>query len=331
MEYQDKIYGKVEIKEPVILDLINSKSMQRLKGIDQAGPFDAYFPHDNVTRFEHSLGVYILLEKFGASLLEQISGLLHDVSHTAFSHVADYVFHDGSGKYKNFQDEELENFIKKSEIPAVLKKYGVDYNDILDESKFLLQEKELPDLCADRIDYFLRDALAIKKISKQEINEFLKNLAVVKNFWVFKNKDIARKYAYLYLEVNDLYWSGLESAVMLKNMGELIKYCLRKKIITQQDLFATDKEVWDKIRPEAKKDKDLKFLLDKADNKYKYIAGSKKDYDLYALNKSRVVDPLFLEDGKIKRVSDIDKKLANLKKNPSRTKEYYIKFLELRK
>ncbi len=108
MLYKDKIYGQTEISEPVVLELINSPSMQRLKGVSQHGHFEPYFPNTAFSRFEHSLGVFILLKKFGAGLPEQIAGLLRDVSHTAFSHVADYVFSDGSGEKQNFQDDELE-------------------------------------------------------------------------------------------------------------------------------------------------------------------------------------------------------------------------------
>ena len=66
MTYKDRIYGEVEILESVILDLINSKSLQRLKGIDQAGYFKPYFPNSGYNRFEHSLGVFIILKKYGA-------------------------------------------------------------------------------------------------------------------------------------------------------------------------------------------------------------------------------------------------------------------------
>jgi HD superfamily phosphohydrolase len=37
MIYKDRVYGEVEITEPVILELINSPSLQRLTGVDQAG------------------------------------------------------------------------------------------------------------------------------------------------------------------------------------------------------------------------------------------------------------------------------------------------------
>ena len=62
MLYSDRVYGKVEISEPVILELISCPAMQRLKKIDQAGYFHPYFPGTQHTRYEHSLGVYILLK-----------------------------------------------------------------------------------------------------------------------------------------------------------------------------------------------------------------------------------------------------------------------------
>ena len=330
MEYRDKIYGIVEINELVILDLINCPSMQRIKGVDQSGHFNPYYPHKKVTRFEHCVGAFILLNRFGASLPEQIFGLLHDVSHTAFSHVADYIFHDGSGKYKNFQDEEQKNFLIKSEIPEILKRYGINLEDISDESKFPLQERELPDLCADRIDYFLRDGLSIGKLTQQEIDEFLEDLKIQDSNWVFQNKNIAQKFAHSFLEINDIYWSSLDSAVMFINMAELLKYCLDKKIIKESDLFKTDEEVWNKIRPEIKEDEKLEFLMARADNKYKYEARNKEDYDLFAFNKSRMVDPIYMDGKNTKRVSSFDGKISKMSQRPSFAKEYYIKFLELR-
>lgn len=330
MEYSDKIYGVLQIEEPVILDLINSKSMERLKGVDQHGHYEVYFPGTAFSRFEHSLGVFILLKKFNASLLEQISGLLHDVSHTVFSHVADYIFHDGSGQYQNFQDNELENFIKNSEIPEILKKYNIDYKDVLDDSKFLLKERELPDLCADRIDYFLREAKNLGRATQEEIDEFINKFSVVNNFWVFKDKNIAQKYADLFLDVNNFFWCNVETGVMFKTMGELMKYAIDKKIISYEDLFTTDKEVWEKIRGAIKGDDDLALLVDRADNKYIYEARSEDDCDLCALCKSRVVDPLFLENGKVIRISDVNPTFCNLKKEHSKPKKHYIKFLEKR-
>ncbi|HDZ54633.1 MAG TPA: HD domain-containing protein [Candidatus Nealsonbacteria bacterium] len=328
MEYKDRIYGKNEIGEPIILELMKSKSMQRLKGIDQHGHFEPYFPDTKCDRFEHSVGVLILLKRFGASLEEQVAGLIHDVSHTVFSHVGDYVY--GSEVSHDFQDSYHQEFIENSKIPEILNRYGIDYKFILDETNFPLKESPLPNLCADRIDYFLRDAVLTGKVSLEKINNFLDNLVIIDNLWVFKDKNLAREYSLLYLKMNNWFWSGLESAVMLKTMGELLKYAINKQVISKDDLFTTDSNVWTKIRAGTAQDNHLARLIERADNKFKYKVSDKNNYDLYAQVKSRAVDPLILVNNHLKKLSELDPEFINLKNKYLQPKEYYIKFLEAR-
>src|SRR5438067_11128286 len=92
------IYGTYSITEPVIIELLEHPMMQRLQKVHQYG-LDYYLNKPlEYNRYEHSLGVFVLLRRFGATKLEQVAGLLHDVSHTAFSHVADYLFKTGDEK-----------------------------------------------------------------------------------------------------------------------------------------------------------------------------------------------------------------------------------------
>ena len=174
MIYKDIIHGEVEISEPVILELIDSPSIQRLKGIDQAGYSEPYFPNTKHNRFEHSMGDYLLLRKYGAPIEEQINGLIHDVSHSAFSHCIDYVLASGSQKNHDLQDNIFVDFVLKTEIPSILRKYDFDIDYILDEKNFPLQERDLPDLCADRIDYSLRTAIVFKESEQEEVRNILK-------------------------------------------------------------------------------------------------------------------------------------------------------------
>lgn len=151
MKYTDRVYGEFDITEPIIIELIESKPLRRLKEIDQAG-YQPLWVKPNVeigkydhSRFAHSVGVYLLLRKYGAPFEEQIAGLIHDVSHSAFSHCIDYVLDAGSEKEHNHQDNVFKDFVKKTEIPRILKKYGFDPDYIADDSHFPLKEKNLPD------------------------------------------------------------------------------------------------------------------------------------------------------------------------------------------
>ena len=138
VSYTDIVFGSHVITEPVIVDIINSASLQRLQDIDQTGYPEPFFPGlKKLTRFEHSLGVYLLLYRYGASVEEQVAGLIHDVSHTAFSHCADYSLADAEGgKTQSHQDNIFEEYVRQSEIPGILVRHGLQVDTILDDTRF---------------------------------------------------------------------------------------------------------------------------------------------------------------------------------------------------
>lgn len=88
MRLTDDLYGSYKL-EPVLQELIETKEMQRLKKVQQGGATIFANPKWNTTRFEHSIGTMLCMKLLGQPLDVQIHVLLHDVSHTAFSHVVD--------------------------------------------------------------------------------------------------------------------------------------------------------------------------------------------------------------------------------------------------
>lgn len=323
MKCADRVYGNLEIDEPVILELINSKTLQRLKNIDQAGYFEPHFPGTAHSRFEHSVGVYLLLRMYGASLEEQIAGLIHDVSHSAFSHCIDYVLDAGSEKEHNHQDNVFDEFVRKSEIPKILEKYNLDLEYILNDENFPLKEKDLPDLCADRIDYSLRTATIFKEIENGKY--FIDNLLAENGKWIFKNFESAEKYAKLFLKLNTDYYAGLPSAVMFRTVGDYLRYALSKNYISETDLYATDKIVLKKIEPYLRTDSKLCLLSDRMNNKISFKNDS-NDYTEKVFCKSRAVNPLCYHNGKIMRVSDVNSIWNDIIKRESEPKKYFLKF-----
>jgi uncharacterized protein len=325
MIYNDRIYGAIEINEPVILELISSPEIQRLKGIDQVGYFEPYYPETSHKRFEHSLGVFILLKKFGAFLEEQIAGLIHDVSHGVFSHCIDYILAEGSPLKHNHQDNVFHDFVKKSGIPSILGKHKIDTDYILDEKNFPLKEQELPDLCADRIDYSLRTGVIYGEIEKNNVDYFLGSLEVRNNKWIFKNFESAKKYAELFSKLNTVYYSGLSSAVMFQTVGDCVKYALEKKYISRGDLYTVDENVLSKIKDNLEKDEKLDLLWKRMNGKVGY-SNNPENYDARVFCKSRIVDPFCVHQGRIQHLSDIDRDWKKVVEQESKPKEYFIKF-----
>jgi len=331
MDYVDRIFGKFKIEEPIILEIINSPVFQRLKGVDQAGyrplwvkPDIDIGEYDN-TRFAHSLGVFLLLRKYDASLEEQIAGLIHDISHTTFSHCIDYALGTEAEKKHDYQDNTFESYVRDSMLPDIFKKYSLDLEFILNDKNFSLKEKMLPGLCADRIDYSLRDAVIFEEISKKELDYFLDNLTTENGNWVFKSFRSAKKFAELFSLLNSKYYASFMSAFMLKAVGDYLKHAMNNKYINDDDLYTTDKEVLEKINKHLDRDKKLGLFFDRMNNR-NGCKNSLENYDVKVFCKSRAVDPLFRENGEIKKVSDVDEDWGEKVKEELKPKKYYLKF-----
>ena len=295
MEIIDSVYGKTKINESVLIELINSKPLLRMKGVYQAGILRKVLLWKQTTRFEHCVGVMILLRKKGANLEEQIAGLLHDIPHTAFSHSIDYVY---KNEEHNFHEMFHEKIINESEIPSILKKYKFDTKRLINEKNFSLLERNSPDLCADRIDYTLRELMAKNK-DTEKINKYIDSIVVFENEFYFNDAKTSLEFSKDFLEMIQSWASPLQLAIV-ETLALALRKSLKANIITQEDLFTTDQEVLDKIY--ASKDKEIIQLLEIINPNIKVIEDEKK-FDYCSKEKLRYIDPKVLPTKK--RVSEI--------------------------
>ncbi|MDD5254155.1 MAG: HD domain-containing protein [Candidatus Nanoarchaeia archaeon] len=300
MQIIDIIYGKTIINEPVLVELINSKPVQRLKGINQYG-VQHYNPKLKVTRYDHCVGVMILLRILGASIEEQIAGLLHDVPHTAFSHVIDHVF---KSEEQDYHEKFHEKIIMNSEIPLILKKYNFDVKKILDENNFPLLERKLPDLCADRVDYFLRMFDEHEGRGK----EYLPYLIIKDNEIIMNNKEAAVNMTKDFFKLEKEIFTLPAHATVYELLAKAIKIGIDKNFINEEDLFGDDDYLYNKLKNSNNQEilKALKMI-----NPNLMIAESESDYDFFVKGKPRYINPKFIENNKIKRVSEIVPELFN--------------------
>ncbi|MEN0052194.1 MAG: HD domain-containing protein [Mucilaginibacter sp.] len=242
MKIEDEIYGQFEVA-PVLEALIKSAPVQRLKNVHQGGAIFLVDPAIKHTRYEHSLGVLYLVKFFGGGIEEQIVALLHDVSHTAFSHVADYVFEHSNEDYHETIFNEV---INRSEIPVILKKYGFDTSILINEHYTIL-ERELPDLCADRVDYTLRDLYHAKLIDKADISNFLSELSVQDGYMVVKSDKAGIWIREQFQRLNDAYFKKPEHIYANLQLAQLIKDALDKNLLQKSDLLKDDFQVLHKL------------------------------------------------------------------------------------
>lgn len=235
----------------------------------------------------------LLLKKLGASEEEQIAGLLHDVSHTAFSHLVDWVV--GQGGLEDFQDNHHCEIIKKSKIPAILEKYSYTVERILNYEHFSLLEQNAPDLCADRVDYSLREFVA------KDIETCLDNLRVHNGKIVMANRQSARVFANGLLFLQESHWGNFRENAEWIIFANALRRAIDLELVKLDDFWKNEDFVMAKIK--KTQDPEIKRLVAILQKSVMHLPlGEKRIY-----KKFRYVDPLFLNGNKLFRLSEVDK------------------------
>jgi HD superfamily phosphohydrolase len=191
------------------------------------------------------MGVLCLCYKFNTSLSSKIAAILHDVAHTAFSHVYDYLI---KNYREDFHDKKLDDFlIKDKEIISILDKYNFDYTQFLDmDNTFKLIKKNNDFLNFDRLDYTLREQFNFKN-NLIELQEILNNIEIVKEDLVFKNKSVAQNLLNIFNYLSENHWGGKVHQTEYLIFTRILQRALDLKLITLDDFYKTDSYILDII------------------------------------------------------------------------------------
>lgn len=168
--FKDPVHRYINVVDPLIWELIDTKEFQRLRRIRQLGTTYLTFHGAEHSRFGHSLGVYEIVRRIidvfdgrdgwdaEKRLLALATALLHDVGHGPFSHTFEKVFH---------LDHEAQTraiILGDTEIHHVLQSVGAHFpQQVADVIAKTYEDKLVVSLIssqidADRMDYLLRDA-----------------------------------------------------------------------------------------------------------------------------------------------------------------------------
>lgn len=301
MKIQDKIYGEIVINDTLIAEIINSEAFQRLKNINQYGGVNFVYPNKlQTSRYEHSIGVWYVLNSLNTPREIQINGLLHDLGHVAFSHMVDQAKEVAGEDYHEQFVHQIKGY---DQIIELLEKNNIKLQNVDSIPEIKLS---LPDIGADRLDYGIRDFHAATQEGEGFGRKALQNIKLVDRKIVFTNIDVAREYAN---KGNQAMWEVIydpKVAVVYQSLIDILKDGFEKEWLKEEDLLKTDKEVLDIMRSNRNKDIDSK--LDIFERSFEVIqTDSNQPYDLkHVKMKVRYFDPLTNANGKISRLSDID-------------------------
>jgi len=295
MRWRDRVYEDIEIEDQGILDLVDCDTFQRLRGIHQAGPSALPFPFKDVTRFEHSLGVFVLLRRLGAPLREQVAGLLHDVSHTAFSHAVDFVV---TSEEQDHHERLKPLILGHDDLAGAIARLGYAPSDFYDDSIYPLLEQPLPWLCADRLDYFLRDGSACGVVTPEFVSRVLSGLRVVDSTIALANVDVAREAVRLFETMNSQWWAGPVEAYIYNEFADALREGMRTGVLHFDDLMADDAFVLGRLDASGSS-----LIAEKLESVRHPRPDRVRAYSPRIIPKERWLDPPVQVNGTIKRLS----------------------------
>jgi HD superfamily phosphohydrolase len=169
--FQDPLYGQIAVASPLLLALIDSRAVQRLRQIRQLGVSYLTFLGAEHSRFAHSLGAMTLMDRV-LQHLEQEEGLrfskagrelalagalLHDIGHCAYSHTLESTLghnHEALGARLMREDPELKKILGSRGKTLAALMEGKAPGKELSLIHTLLSSQ----LDVDRLDYLVRDA-----------------------------------------------------------------------------------------------------------------------------------------------------------------------------
>lgn len=305
----ETFYGVVEVEEPVLLELIDSAPFQRLKKVNQYGV--AYFTthREEFTRYSHSLGVFYMLRNSNRSLEEQIAGLLHDVSHTVFSHVGDWVFNKEHSD-TDYQNSIHEEFLEKTGLSAILRKHKINPKHVLPlEHLAPALEQKRPNPSADRLDYSIQGAYHQNFITKKEALEIFKDCKFIQDKWISSKPDLMAKIVLFTLYMSENCFGSATNHFSSRWLADAILKGFETKLITHDEFhYGTDEAVWNKLI--SSKDPFIQQRMQMViDTENFYVLVDPKESDMILLTKFWGFDPWISEKGNCLRLTSINKKL----------------------
>jgi HD superfamily phosphohydrolase len=328
----DALYGTMTITDPVLLSLIQDPSFQRLKGIHQHGitpVINVNKVDPPVSRFEHSLGAMLLVRTLAPhDLAQQCAALLHDISHTVLSHVTDYAF--GYVIHEVEKDE----YVETTNIPTILTQFGYNWKHITSEEPgdWTLLEQPAPLLCADRLDYGLRDMYAFDVCSSETVRAIMKQLVVHDGRIMCSDIQLAGDLGRGYMQCDALAWANPHHSGLYKFAGDAIRLALAHGVIRKDELWVgTDSEFWSKISNCGIQEIQEKTRYVNERTKFEIVSSTEDGELVLELKlKIRTIDPEVLvkhEDGvRVKRLTELDAEFAKMRKDyiDSKGKPLYL-------
>lgn len=198
------------------------------------------------SRFDHSVGVALIIWNFTKDKKQTIAGLLHDISTPVFSHVMDFRHNDALHQEYTEQDN-ARMIAEDKELLQLLKNDQLDMEEVIDYQEYPIADNSLPQLSADRLEYMFMTGLIMEDIwTLEDIAEAYGNMEVMQNESGlpeigFTDERIAREYCLKCCKTGMIMIKN-ENKLALSLLAHLSEWALRLGAVQESDFYTKSEQ-----------------------------------------------------------------------------------------
>lgn len=278
-----------------IKELSNTKEMLRLQDVGmncgcEYTDLKTFTTKHYYSRYEHSIGVALIVWHFTRDMKQTIAGLLHDIATPVFAHAIDFLNKDYI--HQQSTEDNTDKIIEESEeIMSILNKYHIQLEDVKDYHIYPIADNDSPKLSADRLEYTLGNLYNYGYCTLQQIKDYYDDLIVEYNEYQeleiqFQTKDFAYSFIKNAFKTFEIYIADNDRFSM-QCIADIVKYAVEHDILVKEDLYSVESQVIEKIEGnedslrlwnEYKKFKDIVICKDKPNIGYYVNVDAKRRY-----------------------------------------------------
>lgn len=293
-----------------VAEAMEAPEMRRLQNVGMnCGCEYTSFPlfqaiHEPYSRFDHSVGVALLVWRFTGDARQTLAGLFHDIATPCFAHVVDFML--GDSMKQEATEGDTRRMIEGSvHIQALLKGLGLTTDDVADYHMYPIADNDSPRLSADRLEYTLGNLVNYGLITPKRVVGMLEELVVLhaedgQQELGFKSRETALAFAVGALGMGRIYVSEPDRFSM-QMLAEMLNRARNAGVITMDDLWRDEPFLIGKLC------RDDRFREEWARYR-RYSRVTHREDGIVVRAKKRYIDPLVSGIG---RVSQIDTTFRN--------------------
>lgn len=230
--------------------------MQRLKdvGMNCGCEYTSFSTFANLrpySRFDHSMGVALIVWHFTGSMEQALAGLFHDVTTPVFAHVVDFLNGDHM-RQESTEAGVAECLAGSAEVCELLLRYGISLEAVSDYHRYPVADNDAPALSADRLEYTMGNLWNYGFEDLEQIRTAYEELEAGvdgegQTELVFRTQDTASWFARSALKNSWIYIAD-EDRFAMQALADLLRRAVERGVIHYEDLWTTEREILDQLK-----------------------------------------------------------------------------------